>query len=157
MRRHPTVPDDRVGASEGYDWSRFGRHRLRTAAAVLLDHPISPSGWAATVWADSVDPSGWRGFRWEPGAAGGWELPSRFVLGDVVELGSGSARWVGVVDGYEPGGWLTSEGRTTTGPLPPPTPNASSPPSGSSPSPRSTPASTSDAVAGIDGSAATGK
>jgi len=110
MRRHPTVPDDRVGASEGYDWSRFGRHRLRTAAAVLLDHPISPSGWAATVWADSVDPSGWRGFRWEPGAAGGWELPSRFVLGDVVELGSGSARWVGVVDGYEPGGWLTLRG-----------------------------------------------
>ncbi len=122
MRRHhepapdppPRPPVDTGGPSAGYDWARFGRHRLRAPAAVIIDHPLDPAGWAATVWADPTQPGGWTRLCWEQApTAGGWALPARLALGDVVEFGTHArpgARWYGIVDAYEPGGWLTLQG-----------------------------------------------
>jgi hypothetical protein len=121
QRRHEPVTEppprplaDADGPMASYDWSRFGRHRLRTSTAVLIDHPLDPAGWAATVWADPTQPGGWTRLCWEPApTAGGWALPNRLALGDVVEFGTHArpvARWYGIVDAYEPGGWLTLQG-----------------------------------------------
>jgi hypothetical protein len=118
-RRHdtdplPRPPVDQPGPDAGYDWARFGRHRLRTPAAVIIDHPLDPAGWVATVWADPSEPSGWTQLCWEhTPVAGGWALPTRLALGDIVEFGTHArpdARWYGIVDAYEPGGWLTIQG-----------------------------------------------
>lgn len=112
-RRYPTARPDPPGLDAppaGYDWTRFGRHRLRTGAAVLLDHPLGAGGWIATTWADPATPGGWNRLGWQPSPAGGWELPAQLALGDVIEFGAGAARWFGIVDSYEPGGWLTVQG-----------------------------------------------
>jgi hypothetical protein len=111
MRRpHEPVTDPPAS----YDWTRFGRHRLRTPAAVVIDHPLDQAGWAATVLADPTQPGGWSRLCWErTPIAVGWALPTRLALGDVVEFGTHarpSARWYGIVDAYEPGGWLTLQG-----------------------------------------------
>ncbi|MFZ6003038.1 MAG: hypothetical protein ACOYXM_03825 [Actinomycetota bacterium] len=110
----PRPPADDGGPTTGYDWTRFGRHRLRTPAAVVIDHPLDPAGWAATVWADPTEPGGWTRLSWEPThTVGGWALPPRLALGDLVEFGTHTrpeARWYGIVDSYEPDGWLTLQG-----------------------------------------------
>jgi len=113
MRRlHRSPLPDQVAASPtaAYDWTRFGRHRFRTAAGVLLDHPLSPTGWAATVRADPSQPGGWQLAGWSPDPAGGWHLPALLALGEVIEFGAGVKRWIGIVDSYDPGGWLTLQG-----------------------------------------------
>lgn len=111
MRRrqpaNPTIPPEARPA--GYDWTRFGRHRLRTASAILLDHPLT-AGWVATTWSDPTQPDGWNRLGWQPNPAGGWTLPARLALGDIVELGACGTGWFGIVDSYEPGGWLTLQG-----------------------------------------------
>lgn len=112
-RRHPTVPDPPVDSSPAraaYDWARFGRHRLRTAATVLLDHPLGPGGWTATTWSDPTQPGGRNWLGWQPSPVGGWTLPIRLALGDVIEFGNGEAHWFGIVDSYDPDGWLTLRG-----------------------------------------------
>lgn len=93
-----------------YDWARFGRHRFRSAAGALLDHPLSPAGWAATARTDPSQPGGWHRDGWMPAPVGGWTMPVRLALGDVVELGVGAHCWIGIVDSYDPAGWLTLQG-----------------------------------------------
>lgn len=113
MRRpHRSPLPEQAAASPApvYDWTRFGRHRFRTAAGVLLDHPLSPTGWAATVRADTSQPDGCQLDAWPPAHAGGWHLSSVLALGDVIEFGAGAGRWIGIVDSYDPGGWLTLQG-----------------------------------------------
>ena len=111
----PRPPADAGGPTASYDWSRFGRHRLRTPAAVVIDHPLDhAAGWAATVWADPTQPGGWTRLCWDPApTAGGWALPTRLALGDVIEFGTHARpedRWYGIVDVYDPAGWLTIQG-----------------------------------------------
>ena len=93
-----------------YDWTRFGRHRFRAAAGVLLDHPLNPVGWTATARADLTQPGGWQLAGWSSAPAGGWHLSALLALGDVIEFGAGADRWIGIVDSYDPGGWLTLQG-----------------------------------------------
>ena len=113
MRRpHCSPLPEQAAASPApvYDWTRFGRHRFRTAAGVLLDHPLGPTGWAATARADPSQPGGVQLDGWTPAHAGGWHLSNRLALGDVTEFGAGALRWIGIVDSYDPGGWLTLQG-----------------------------------------------
>lgn len=113
----PAVPDPATSSS-GYDWARFGRHRFRTPAAVVVDSPLWPEGpgWMATVWPDRLVPGGLGRMLWQPDAAygRGWVIPDRLALGDVLEFGadgpSGGARWCGILDSYEVAAWLTVQG-----------------------------------------------
>lgn len=113
MRRpHRSPLPEQAAAAAGpvYDWTRFGRHRLRTAAGTLLDHPLSPVGWAATARADPSQSGGWQLDAWSPAPVGGWHLSSQLALGDVIEFGAGADHWIGIVDSYDPTGWLTLQG-----------------------------------------------
>lgn len=112
----PVAPDPAVPASS-YDWARFGRHRFRTPAAVVVDSPLPPAGpgWMATVWPDPAVPGGWGRMLWQPDPAygRGWLIPDRLTLGDVLEFGAHSSagdRWYGILDSYEVGAWLTVQG-----------------------------------------------
>jgi|GEM_PF-4907307 len=110
-RHHPTKTSPAAsGGASGYDWTRFGRHRLRAAASTVLDHPVSAGGWVATAVADPHQPGGWTRLTWQPAPTRGWLLPSRLALGDIVEFGHDQTQWWGIVDSYEPGGWLTVQG-----------------------------------------------
>ncbi len=130
MRRRPTpttpnaappVAPDPAAPASSYDWTRFGRHRLRTPAAVVVDSPLSPTGqrWMATVWTDPGSPGGWGRMLWQPDPAHGrgWLVPDSLTLGDVLEFGAhspgGSARWYGILDSYDVAAWLTVQGPYT--------------------------------------------
>ena len=100
----------------GYDWSRFGRHRLRAPASVLIDSPLGAagSGWLGTVW-PAGDSSGWARMLWTPNPnLGGWTIPSRLAGGDVIEFGADHdghvVRWYGILDSYDAVEWLTLQG-----------------------------------------------
>lgn len=108
-QRHPSAnpsPPTLVGP---YDWTRFGRHRLRTVAATLLDHPAG-AGSVVTLWGDPGHHGEWSRLPWQPAPTGGWNLPARLALGDVVEFGHGHITWWGIVDSYVPEAWLTVQG-----------------------------------------------
>jgi hypothetical protein len=101
-----------------YDWNRFGRHRLRSPAAVVVDCPVAfnANTWMATVWPDERSPEGWSRMLWCPDETigRGWVIPDRLALGDVIEFGSVTAsrdeRWYGLLDSYDVSGWLTLQG-----------------------------------------------
>lgn len=100
----------------GYEWSRFGRHRLRASAGVLIDSPLGPAGhgWLGTLWL-AGEPLAWARMLWTPHAdLGGWTIPARLAGGDVIEFGADRAgqvvRWYGIVDSYDAVEWLTLQG-----------------------------------------------
>lgn len=115
--RRPAPPGAATDAG-AYDWSRFGRHRLRTPAAIVIDTPLALAGqaWTATMWPDARLPGGWGRLVWEldPQAARGWLLPEALAMGDIIEFGvnspSRSLRWYGIVDSYDVDAWLTLQG-----------------------------------------------
>jgi hypothetical protein len=108
-QRHPSASASPSPSAGSYDWSRFGRHRLRAVAATMLDHPVG-GGSVATLCADPSQPGEWSRLPWQPAATGGWNLPTRLALGDVVEFGHGNVKWWGIVDSYVPDAWLTVQG-----------------------------------------------
>jgi len=108
--RHVTRPQG------GYDWSRFGRHRLRAPAGVLIDSPLGRpgAGWLGTLW-PAAEASGWSRMLWTPDTeSGGWTIPGRLAGGDVIEFGADHAgqtvRWYGILDSYDAIEWLTIQG-----------------------------------------------
>ena len=113
----PAAPDGEAAGSS-YDWARFGRHRLRTPGAVVVDSPLPDgAGWMATMWHDPQVPGGWGRMLWQPDPAygRGWLIPDRLALGELLEFGSHSpgssgARWYGILDSYEVAAWLTVQG-----------------------------------------------
>jgi hypothetical protein len=106
-----------ASTTTGYDWSRFGRHRLRAPAGVLIDSPVgfTAASWLGTLWNAETEPCGWTRMLWEGDhRCGGWIIPSRLAGGDVLEFGAQSAdgivRWYGIVDSYDAVEWLTVQG-----------------------------------------------
>ena len=110
--QHPHV------GSDVYNWSRFGRHRLRVPAGVLIDSPLpgGPGAWLGTIWPDADAPGGWARMLWQPDPLGrGWIVPARLAGGDVLEFGRVSPegqddRWFGILDSYDAVEWLTIQG-----------------------------------------------
>lgn len=109
--------DHRTPTTTGYDWSRFGRHRLRAPAGVLIDSPVGfqAESWLGTLWPSDADPCGWARMLWHADhSRGGWLIPSRLAGGDVLEFGAqadwGLVRWYGIVDSYDAVEWLTVQG-----------------------------------------------
>lgn len=116
-----TTPDPAPAARHevgGYDWSRFGRHRLRAPASVVIDVPLPPASHrsVATVWPDARTPGSWARVPWalDPRTGRGWVLPQQLSAGDVIEFAANTAggwmRWHGVLDSYEFDRWLTVQG-----------------------------------------------
>jgi hypothetical protein len=97
-------------------WQQLGRHRFRAPAGWVIDSPFPiVGGWVAIIWPAATTPAGWRRLVWtpDPSSGRGWFVPELIGLGDIVEFGSdpnGTRRWYGIVDGYEPGTWLTLQG-----------------------------------------------
>ena len=117
--RRPQPPDpNREPAPGPYDWTRFGRHRLRAPNGAIIDQPIPTTGhapWVATTWPDAAATGGWARGLWHPDPAGrGWRLPHELTAGDVVEFGAdtptGPVRWYGIMDSYEVDRWATLQG-----------------------------------------------
>jgi len=102
----------------GYDWSRFGRHRLRAPASVVIDVPIPTASHisVSTGWPDARTPGGWARLPWEldPRTGRGWVLPQQLAAGDVIEFAANTADgwvlWYGVLDSYEFDRWVTVQG-----------------------------------------------
>jgi hypothetical protein len=102
----------------GYDWSRFGRHRLRAPASVVIDVPVPTVShvYVSSVWPDARAPGGWARLPWEvdPLTGRGWLLPQQLAAGDIIEFAATTAggwqRWHGVLDSYEFDRWLTVQG-----------------------------------------------
>ena len=125
-RRPPQSPDpnpDRPPGPDrpvaGYDWARFGRHRLRAPNGAIVDLPVPSTAcatqWVATVWPDPSSPGGWARALWHSDPTGrGWQLPHELAAGDVVEFGAdtttGPVRWYGIMDSYEVDRWATLQG-----------------------------------------------
>jgi len=114
----PQPPSRRTesAASIAYDWTRFGRHRLRAPGGVVIDSPVGAAGtgWLGTLW-PSGDDGGWSRMLWAAeDAVGGWLVPTRLAGGDVIEFGNDIAdravRWYGIVDSYDAVEWLTVQG-----------------------------------------------
>jgi hypothetical protein len=106
-----------AATSAGYDWSRFGRHRLRAPAGVLIDSPLGfqAHGWLGTLWPGDGEAGGWARMLWQADPAhGGWLIPRRLAGADVLEFGADQAcqvvRWYGIVDCYDAVEWLTVQG-----------------------------------------------
>lgn len=104
-----------------YDFSHFGRHRLRAPNATIIDLPIAMSRtstqvWVATIWPDPHAPAGWARQLWEldPNTGRGWILPQELAAGDVIEFGADTPeraiRWYGIMDSYEVDRWATLQG-----------------------------------------------
>jgi hypothetical protein len=102
----------------GYDWSRFGRHRLRAPASVVIGLPIPNASHSsvATVWPDVGMPEGWARLPWglDPHTGRGWVLPQQLASGDAIEFtattAGGWVRWHGVLDSCEFDRWVTVQG-----------------------------------------------
>jgi hypothetical protein len=120
MSLPPPPPLERRLPPGGYDWSRFGRHRLRAPASVLIDLPVPTDPrshpWVASVWPDAQVPGGWGRMPWDfdQRTGRGWVLPQQLAAGDVLEFGAdtpaGPRRWFGVLDAYEFDRWVTVQG-----------------------------------------------
>lgn len=107
---------DHRATTTSYDWTRFGRHRLRTPSGVLIDTPLghAGTGWLGTLWPTDAQ-SGWTRMLWTPNPnLGGWTIPNRIAGGDVIEFGADHAghivRWYGILDSYDAIEWLTLQG-----------------------------------------------
>lgn len=116
---NPDRPPGPNRQAVGYDWARFGRHRLRAPNGAIVDLPVpttaSPTVWVATLWPDPTAPGGWARALWHPDPTGrGWQLPHGLAAGDVVEFGAdtttGPIRWYGIMDSYEVDRWATLQG-----------------------------------------------
>jgi hypothetical protein len=100
----------------GASFTDFGRHRFRSPIGIVIDTPFPiAGGWVAVIWPDAADSSGWRRILWQHDTAAGrgWLIPERLAYADVIEFGSdptGSRRWYGIVEKYEPSKWLTVQG-----------------------------------------------
>lgn len=123
MQHRPASPDPRgelaaTPTRPAYDWSVFGRHRLRVPAGVLIDAPVGVPGhgWLATLWPQPDSEVGWARMLWEPDHVHGtgWIVPQRLAGGDVIEFGADQpdhvARWYGIIDSYDAVEWLTVQG-----------------------------------------------
>lgn len=105
-----------ANAGAGYDWSRFGCHRLRAPQGLLIDVPQSqapPAANVATIWPDPALPGSWAGQAWSADSPDGrgWLLPTRLALGDVVRFATPAGGWHGIVAAYDDrAGWLTVQG-----------------------------------------------
>lgn len=119
-RPHPSDPPINEPPA-GYDWTRFGRHRLRAPGGAIVDFPLPTSAsvrsmWVATVWPDPTQPGGWARQVWplDPIRGRAWLLPGQLAAGDVVEFGAddpaGPVRWYGIMDSYEVDQWATIQG-----------------------------------------------
>jgi hypothetical protein len=116
--RQPAL--ERPPQPRGYDWSRFGRHRLRAPASVVIDLPVPTDAAShvgvASVWPDALVPGGWQRMLWDVDqcTGRGWVLPQQLAAGDVLEFGAdnpaGPVRWYGVLDSYEFDRWLIVQG-----------------------------------------------
>ena len=113
----PPRPETNGTPTASHDWDRYGRHRFRAPAAVVIDDPLIPSStWLATIWPEHRVEGGWARILWhpDPPPGRGWSLPDRLALGDVIEFGgddaNGIRRWYGIVDSYEVNAWLTVQG-----------------------------------------------
>jgi hypothetical protein len=114
----PLHPAAATNASPGYDWTRFGRHRLRAPAGILIDTPLAHrSGmWLGTLWPDHRETSGWARMLWEHDHTygRGWSVPGHLAGGDILEFGAHQPttieRWYGIVDSYDAIEWLTVQG-----------------------------------------------
>lgn len=101
-------------------WDSHGQHRFRSPAGILIDAPFPIfGGWVAVIWADPTESAGWRRVVWQADTATGrgWLIPDRLAYADIVEFGSdptGTQRWYGIVESYEPGQWLTLQGSFAT-------------------------------------------
>lgn len=114
----PTPAVAPTSGPQGYDYRRFGRHRLRAPAAVLVDLPVPAAAtarlWVATIWPDPRAPGGWARFAWPPEhERAGWFLPAQLAAGDVLEFGADTPtaplRWYGIMDSYQTE-WMTVQG-----------------------------------------------
>lgn len=112
----PAADPSLANAGAGYDWSRFGCHRLRAPHGLLIDVPHSQAPTAAnvaTIWPDPAVPGGWAAQAWSADSphGRGWLLPTRLALGDVVRFATPATGWHGIVAGYDDlAGWLTLQG-----------------------------------------------
>ena len=121
QRQGPAELPDHAGTLADYDWTRFGRHRLRVPAGNLIDAPLARSAqmWLGTMWPDNYSIGGWARMLWEPDLAHGrgWMVPARLSGGDVIEFGANQAgnlaRWYGIIDSYDAVEWLTLQGPYT--------------------------------------------
>lgn len=107
-------------SSKRYDFSRFGRHKLRAPNGAIIDLPVpvavGAQVWVATVWPDPNVPGGWARQVWrlDPATGRGWRLPHQLAAGDIVEFGADTptdiVRWYGIMDSYEVDRWATVQG-----------------------------------------------
>lgn len=103
-----------------YDFTRFGRHRLRAPNGAIIDLPVAvvPGAqvWVATIWPDPNAPGGWGRQLWslDPLTGRGWQLPHQLAAGDIVEFGADTPaqphRWYGIMDSYIVDEWATIQG-----------------------------------------------
>ena len=121
QRQQPAEPLDlaaAICAPAGYDWTRFGYHRLRVPDGILIDTPLArgAESWLGTLWSDNRAVGGWARMLWEPDSAfgRGWVVPARLAGGDVIEFGADQpgtvVRWYGIIDSYDAIEWLTVQG-----------------------------------------------
>ena len=115
-----TPPDGAAALPQAYDWTQFGRHRLRAADGAIIDLPV-PVGagrhvWVATMWPDPHVDGGWARALWQPHptTGRGWRIPLQLAAGDVLEFGADTpqqpVRWYGIMDSYEVDRWATVQG-----------------------------------------------
>ncbi|MGE3836244.1 MAG: hypothetical protein AB7H43_15885 [Acidimicrobiia bacterium] len=119
-RRQPTDPPAAHVPAASYDWSQFGRHRLRAPNGTIIDLPVpvvrEATVWVATTWPDPHASAGWARQIWalDPATRRGWQLPPQLAAGDVLEFGAdtpaGYVRWYGIMDSYEVDRWATVQG-----------------------------------------------
>ena len=99
----PPSPRSAATGQPVYDWTRFGRHRLRAPDAVIVDLPVPVAAarqvWVATVWPDSRVAGGWARLAWEvdQDTQRGWRLPMQLAAGDVLEFGADTPTPAGAV------------------------------------------------------------
>jgi hypothetical protein len=113
-RRADTDQDEVAGgvpAKPVYDWRRFGRHALRTAAGALIDAAGTAAPvWVCSAWPDPQAPGSTILWWWHPDLVQGrgWRLPDGLACGDVVGFVAPDDRpdappgpWWGIVDSYD--------------------------------------------------------
>ena len=112
----PTMPP-------AYDWTKFGRHRLRAPDGTMIKAPRPRRVRAAGVGGHDVarprcrrrlgPRPAWQPHPREPAAAGASPPPGA-AAGDVLEFGADTPlqpiRWYGIMDSYEVDRWATVQG-----------------------------------------------